>query len=572
MTDNAHPLAGIGLSVKNYKCFGPEGIQLTSFKPINIFIGRNNSGKSSIVDAINLCVTKGKAFNPNVHGRSEGAVQVAISQELDESGLRRVFRENTHGGGLPGPNHWHYGHQFVGQRITRTYGPDWKLVDYLGPELKGVSNAHIQGYEQQMAESAADHFQGLQVLSVAAERNVNPEKRNSERKIQPTGEGVTNLIRYFITNSEMPREEVEVELLRELNAIYKGDCEFSNIVCQEQGESDTWEIFLHESAKGDIRLSESGSSLKSIFIVLTLLRLTFYLENIDWTKAILSIEEPENNLHPALLRRLLDFVADRRAELGFTLCLTTHSPIAIDWSTRRSDSQVVHVRQSNGVSKATVALRYEDNCSVLDDLDIRASDILQANGVIWVEGPSDRLYVRRWIELHSEGTLREGTHYTIMYYGGKLLSHLSLTTPAEDSDLIKILSINRNSAVIIDSDRKRTNGGDRKPSQRLNATKTRIKTEVESLEGFVWITDGREIENYIPATTLAAVAGCEIQQLDPYEQVISRPELKDLKEDKIELASKVCDALDWDDAKSHLDLVPMVEKLCEYIGRWNHID
>ena len=32
---------------------------------------------------------------------------------------------------------------------------------------------------------------------------------------------------------------------------------------------------------------------------------------------------------------------------------------------------------------------------VLSNLGIRASELLQSNGVIWVEGPSDRVYIKR---------------------------------------------------------------------------------------------------------------------------------------------------------------------------------
>ena len=36
-----------------------------------------------------------------------------------------------------------------------------------------------------------------------------------------------------------------------------------------------------------------------------------------------------------------------------------------------------------------------DNYDVLDDLGAKASDIFQSNGIIWVEGPSDRIYIKK---------------------------------------------------------------------------------------------------------------------------------------------------------------------------------
>ena len=40
---------------------------------------------------------------------------------------------------------------------------------------------------------------------------------------------------------------------------------------------------------------------------------------------------------------------------------------------------------------------YRDSCHILDDLEARASDLLQANGIVWVEGPSDRIYFKNRI-------------------------------------------------------------------------------------------------------------------------------------------------------------------------------
>lgn len=36
---------------------------------------------------------------------------------------------------------------------------------------------------------------------------------------------------------------------------------------------------------------------------------------------------------------------------------------------------------------------YKGGADALDDLGVKASDLLQANGIIWVEGPSDRAYI-----------------------------------------------------------------------------------------------------------------------------------------------------------------------------------
>ena len=70
---------------------------------------------------------------------------------------------------------------------------------------------------------------------------------------------------------------------------------------------------------------------------------------------------------------------------------------------------------------------------ILRDLRYQASDLLQTNGIIWVEGPSNRIYINRWLEL-SGSKFTEGVDYSIMFYGGACLASLS----AADSDRRRI--------------------------------------------------------------------------------------------------------------------------------------
>jgi hypothetical protein len=126
--------------------------------------------------------------------------------------------------------------------------------------------------------------------------------------------------------------------------------------------------------------------------------------------------------------------------------------------------------------------------AVCQDLGVRASDLLQSNAIIWVEGPSDRIYVRHWINA-MDATLVEGIHFSIMFYGGRLLSHLTADDPVVD-EFISLRALNRNLAIVMDSD---------KSSSRdtINDTKNRLDSELSAAPGISWITYGREIENYL---------------------------------------------------------------------------
>ncbi len=45
------------IKIKNYKCFGEDVQGFDCICPINIIIGRNNSGKSSLIDLIQYVIS-----------------------------------------------------------------------------------------------------------------------------------------------------------------------------------------------------------------------------------------------------------------------------------------------------------------------------------------------------------------------------------------------------------------------------------------------------------------------------------------------------------------------------------
>ena len=143
---------------------------------------------------------------------------------------------------------------------------------------------------------------------------------------------------------------------------------------------------------------------------------------------------------------------------------------------------------------------------------------------------------------------------------------------SEQSNLISMVTTNRNLAVVIDSDRKAKLGASRRPPMALNATKKRIKSEVEEAGGMIWITYGKEIENYTPKIVWERMVGAKLGIKNDYVDIPNVAEIKRVSRSKVELAHKVTSVLSRADIYGHLDLNRKLHELISHIRRWNSIE
>ena len=576
----------LSVKIKYYKCFGETEQGFEKIKPLNIIIGKNNSGKTSLLEVLNfLCKNKqpDEEFKSLSNKNIEKNPYIELSYKLNKNDVN-IFVNERHNmkSELYNNNNLVFAQEFYehkklfcGIEYLRTSSAS-NSFNYLTKYLKienipdyAISETNML-FDNNNKLNYVNLFSQKQFFRINSDRDITVENTSNSLDILSNGKGCTNSFQRFINLHSLPTEMITSNIFNDLNRIYEPEIKFTEIRTIIN-DNDEWEIYLSDSKKKEIPLSNCGSGLKTVLLVLAFIHIIPFVNKVDLSKIVFAFEELENNLHPSLQRKLFSYLREIAINKKALFFITTHSNVVIDLFSKDVSAQIIHITNNGKDSEVVSALTYDKQKFILDDLDIRASDILQSNCVVWVEGPSDRIYFNKWIELFSNNELKEGHHYQCVFYGGRLLYHLSANDPESNENLIKILSINRNPIMLMDSDKK-------KKKEKINETKLRVKDEIDKKEGIAWITQGKEIENYIPKEALQRYyEKNNIHQIYKYEifhnylNRIKKGEGRKFLNNKVTFANDIQKYFKLEDLRSVLDLNEKMIEIVNKIKKWNNI-
>ncbi len=476
------------IKIKNYKCFGAVAQGFEKIYPINIIIGKNNSGKSSLLDLVE-CLATNKNPNEKFKG-SEIEIFDVFTKDLLNIILSSTSNKEVVKNNLPFA---------LNEKFSYNPFAIGDILQYPETSGSGVSEPiESTNLHQQIVDNSYNNLKIKEKLfqKIAAERDIKPEvssTNTSTVSLTINGQHTTDLIRSIIHNrKDYDRRIVEVKLLEALNEITNPDILFKQIGVSYI-DNNQWEITLLDISDNHILISEMGSGIKTVLLVLIHLIVIPESKNKNRSEYLFCFEELENNLHPAILKRLFNYIIKYSSNENCYFFITTHSSIAIDMFSKYDNAQILHVRKEDGFSTVETIANNTDAREVLSDLGIKASDVLLSNGVIWVEGPSDAIYLELFLDLYNtynNDAALGSLNYTIQALATAIWKHSGFgdtkkiyKSTNEVNSAINLAQINHNHLLILDKD---DNYDDRKPSEHANFAngtgKNKAKLIYESLK------------------------------------------------------------------------------------------
>jgi putative ATP-dependent endonuclease of the OLD family len=469
-------------------------------KRVSVFVGQNNIGKSRLIEAL------GKAFSTDAAARLVTENGYLVSLSVDDAFIKYVqqFRSNNQ------LSEKHYQRLVTAHKTltTREIQFSLKRSEYGNVEASFAdSNEDCRVLTDFVKDQLALHKWGSPV-KIAAERDIRPAPSDYSA-YSPNGDSITFMTYFCLNDSKGDTKIIDVEMLKGLNSILAPNFHFTRIRCQDQG-SGLWAISLESKTTPKLTLDALGSGIKTIFQAIMIVKgyLHVYLhshiagQNPPTQPSHYVFEEIENNLHPRVIKRLIDYLIDNINPSETRIVFSTHSPVVIDHLSSKHDAAIHHVYQSDNEVVCHVVQDYRALGAVIDDLGAKPSDLLQANFIVWVEGPTEMIVVPHWISKIAP-ELNLGSDYVIAIYGGRLLARFSANEP-DDREVTKVdvARLNRNFAFAMDSDGI-VDGKAPTPGKQAILT----AHESGEIEFPLWLTDGREIEDYYPIQSFSKVFG-----------------------------------------------------------------
>lgn len=388
------------LKLINYK--GLKECELKNLGQINVICGKNNSGKSTILEVISSQTNRfhGKLITENFIDEILEKTNKAFNSVVSSAQIKikRRFLEKT----FPQGSYWYENRlDEIRKILTQTIRNE-------GHPTQVEFHIFDKGFLQLFQKN-------IDVLLIPPKRQLELSKSiQANDAVTPNGIGILNQLFYFRNQPEGTKAKNIYNKVREHFTEISGGYYFDIYM------SNTNTAILNFSKGRDewIAASNCGLGLQDLLVILWFA--------INPERQVVLIEEPESHIHPEMQRKLLQFLRNQQNKQFF---LSSHSNVFL--SSAYAD-KVFFTQFDENIKVLDATSR----AGVLNDLGYSITDNLASDLVILVEGPTDAPVIEEFL-------IKKGAYsnYAIRIWplGGDIMDQLDLSVFSPNYKLIALI-------------------------------------------------------------------------------------------------------------------------------------
>ncbi|MBO1511538.1 ATP-dependent nuclease [Metabacillus bambusae] len=394
-------------SVTNYKVFKDTFTIDFSKDSIAILTGRNNTGKSTILEAINCFFQKASKTNAISNDCfSEANKEIVLKAEF-ESGEDKITIIKKYTEGTAPKFYDESGDEIKASHVLRD-----KLDEILNNQpfyitpamLPDDINGLIQNIYSEILKNNLEKLEG---------NEGNAEEKELAEEYAKLKKSYPEFLRKLKLNTDRLLEQVSGDVSDNLRTLFSNEHLSLNVVGGESNGFSSADILKSTNSTVNIDShKQPGMPLANQGTGLQRMSLIYLIQNMIQNKLmgegdnkLLLIDEPEAFLHPEAVRALSRSLYKIGEKMP--LMISTHSPILIDLNENHTSIQVFRVGEKEAIQLyKSEREKFDDNdiqnMKILNYVDSYVNEFFFADRIIIVEGDTEYIAFKHLAKLRNE--------------------------------------------------------------------------------------------------------------------------------------------------------------------------